>query len=239
MNSNIKGTQVVVVGASSGVGRATAAMAAAAGARVLMIARREAVLIQESGRLGAGAGWAVADMTDSASMVQAMSAVAEIDHVVICAAADELKRAVPISELNAEQVERSFDRVRGYINTIQAVLPRLAPRASITLWCGVSAIHPPATGFTVLAAENASIVGLGKALAVELAPVRVNVVMSGLVDTPIHDHDRDALAEWAGVQLPARRLGQPEDLADAALFLMTNSYATAQTFVIDGGLTAI
>lgn len=237
--SSIEGHRVVVVGASSGVGRATAAMAAAAGADVLLIARRESVLIEEARRIGPAATWAAADMTDRTAMADALRTVQRVDHLVICAVADELKRTGPIAELTTEQVERSFDRARGYTTTIQAAVPLLGHGGSITLWCGVSAIRPPATGFSLLAAENAAVSGLGRALALELAPVRVNVVMSGVVDTPIHAHDREGLEAWARTSLPARRLGTPEDLAEAAMFLMTNRYATGQTFVVDGGLTAM
>jgi NAD(P)-dependent dehydrogenase (short-subunit alcohol dehydrogenase family) len=82
-------------------------------------------------------------------------------------------------------------------------------------------------------------VGLGRALAVELAPIRVNVLMAGLVDTPIHRATREQTKTWAETALPVRRFGRPEDIADAILTLLTNPYTTGQTLVVDGGLSLI
>ncbi|RWC31029.1 MAG: SDR family oxidoreductase [Mesorhizobium sp.] len=95
---------------------------------------------------------------------------------------------------------------------------------------------PSRYGFSLLAAEGASIPGFGKALARELSPVRVTVVMAGLVDTPIKSARREQSAKWAETSLPARRFGQPEDLADAIIFAMRNPYTTGGILVVDGGL---
>src|SRR5262249_10498671 len=150
------------------------------------------------------------------------------------AAGDELAWSAPITELTTEQVERSFDKMRGYLNFARAAAPRV--HVSVTLLSGTSAVRPPA-GFSVLAAANASIVGLGKALALELAPVRVNVVMPDVVDTPRHAGNREMIQARAASS-PARHLGQPEDIAQAIVFLMTNPYMTGHTLIIDGGLVA-
>lgn len=205
----------------------------------ILIARNAAALDAVAAEIGELATTAPADRTDHDAVQRAIGILDRVDHLVITAVADELARAAPIIALSSEQVERSFDRLRGYVNCVQAAAPLLGHHASITLWCGASGVRPPAQGFSLLAAESASVTGLGRALALELAPVRVNVLMSGVVDTAIHAHDREELQAWAERELPARRLGQPEDLADAALFLMTHPYATAQTFLVDGGITAI
>jgi len=242
MARDLSGQQVIVVGASSGVGRATALLAAAQGARVHLIARSVGALesAAAASEIGDGASFAVADMTDRDTMRRAVAGLERVDHLVISSAvADELKRKVEIQAVTPDQIERSFDRLRGYATSVHVVSRLLPPRASIMLWCGASAVRPPQSGFALLAAENASVTGFGRALALELAPIRVNVLMSGVVDTPIHAHDREELKAWAERELPVRRLGEPQGLADAALFLMTNPYVTAQTFLIDGGLTAV
>jgi NAD(P)-dependent dehydrogenase (short-subunit alcohol dehydrogenase family) len=84
---------------------------------------------------------------------------------------------------------------------------------------------------------NASVVSFGKALALEMAPVRVNVVMPDVVDTPRHAGSRDMIRARAQ-SLPARYLGQPEDIAHAIVFLMTNPYMSGHTLIIDGGAVA-
>lgn len=107
---------------------------------------------------------------------------------------------------------------------------------SVVLVSGLMAKRPQ-PGQAVMAAVNAAVEGLVRALAVELAPLRVNAVSPGLV--PAHaDLGKEAVAKrvaYAEQRLPARRVGQPEDIAAAALFLMTNAYATGTVLDVDGG----
>jgi NAD(P)-dependent dehydrogenase (short-subunit alcohol dehydrogenase family) len=123
------------------------------------------------------------------------------------------------------------------VNVTRAAVPRLAERASLTLLTGASAVKPP-SGFSALAAASGAVLSFGKALAVELSPRRVNVVLAGVVDTPIHTENRARIAAFAENDLLARYFGQPEDIADAVLFLMQNPYVTGSTLTIDGGMTA-
>ena len=122
------------------------------------------------------------------------------------------------------------------MNVTRAAAPLLCQRGSGTLLSGTSAAKPP-EGFSVRAAVNAEIVTFGKALALELAPVRVNVVMPDLVDAPRHGEQREQIKAWAEA-LPVRHLGQPEDIAQGIVFLMTNSYMMGHTLVIAGGRLA-
>src|SRR5437868_8157202 len=98
----------------------------------------------------------------------------------------------------------------------------------MTFWCGASAVRPPGAGFSLLAAENSSVGGFVRALARELAPIRVNALMAGVIDTQIHAHQRDTMRDWAERSLPVGRFGRPEDIAEAALFLMRSRYTTGQ-----------
>ncbi len=237
--SELVGKTVAVVGASSGIGLATARLASQNGARIVMLSRSDEKLARAAQSVAGNPIIVALDATDAEAVDQAVRKLERIDHLVLTAVANELKRKSAITSVTDEQVERSFDRIRSYVTIIRAVVPKLAERGSITLMCGASAIRPPKSGFTLLAAENASVPGFGRALALELAPIRVNVVMAGVVDTPIHEHDRAKLKDWAERELPARRFGHPGDIANAILFVMTNPYATAQTFIVDGGITAI
>lgn len=237
--SDLTGKAVAVVGASSGIGLATARLASKNGARIVMLSRSEEKLTRAAQSVAGDPIIVALDATDVDAVNRAARKLGQIDHLVLTAVANELKRTSIIASVTDEQVERSFDRIRSYVTIIRAFVPQLAERGSITLMCGASAIKPPKSGFTLLAAESASVTGFGRALALELAPIRVNVVMAGVVDTPIHDHDHDDLKVWAERALPARRFGQPGDIAHAILFLMTNPYATAQTYIVDGGITAL
>lgn len=231
-------SHTVVVGASTGVGLATARRFASSGDRLTLIARSETGLLAAAASIGGNPRVLAVDMKDGKSVSKAFDNDT-IDHVVLTAVTGEMSRLAPLGELDAVQIEASFDKLRGYVSFLQAVLPNLAERASITMLCGVSAFRPGKSGFSLLSAESASIAGLGKALSLELAPRRVNVLMCGVLDTTIHGEDRSALRAWAEESLPARHLGQPEDVADYIFTLANNRYATGSVATLDGGLVLI
>lgn len=231
---------VVVVGASSGIGLATAKAAAARGADVVMLSRSQAKLDEAAKTATGGTTRAIAmDTLDAAAVNRVMATIGPVDHLVLTAVANELGSSAAIRVLTNEQVERTFDKLRGFVNVTRAAVPLLREYGSIILISGASAAKPPREGFSVLAAASGSILSFGKALALELAPIRVNVLMSGVVDTPIHAGRREEMKAWAEKDLPTRRFGQPEDIAHAIEFLMTNPYVTATTLTVDGGYVAI
>ncbi|MGQ2903328.1 MAG: SDR family oxidoreductase [Neoaquamicrobium sediminum] len=237
MERKLEGQTIVVVGASSGVGRAVVEVAAAGGAKVVMLSRSADKLAAAAEGIESVTYRHPVDMRNAKDVEAALSAYDCIDHLVLTAVADENARAKPIIELDGEDLERSFDKLRGYFTVIKATASRLLSTGSVTMMCGAAALRPPATGFSLLAAEGAAIPGMARALARELSPVRVNVIMAGVVDTPIHDNDREAIASWAETSLPTRRFGQPSDIADAIIFAMGNPYFTGATLTIDGGLS--
>jgi NAD(P)-dependent dehydrogenase (short-subunit alcohol dehydrogenase family) len=224
---------VVIVGASSGIGLATAKATAAHGARVIMVSRTRARLEDAAKKVPGTTQTVATDMLDREAVDSTIAAIAPIDHLVLTAVGDEYALFGPITALTSAQVERSFDKFRGFVNVVRAAAPRLRERGSITLLSGAGAVKPP-VGTSLAAAANGSIVSFGRALALELAPVRVNVVMPGAVDTPLHGGRRADVRRWAE-SLPARHLGRPDDIARAVMFLMTNPYVTGHTLVIDGG----
>jgi NAD(P)-dependent dehydrogenase (short-subunit alcohol dehydrogenase family) len=235
MNALTKQT-VAIVGASSGIGLATAKAVALEGANVFMLSRSQAKL-EEAAKTVHGKVRAIAmNMLDRAEVDSAISSIGAIDHLVLTAAGDELSYRGRITELTTEQVEHSLDKLRGYVNVTRAAAPLMRERGSITLLSGTSAVKPLA-GFSVLAAGNAAIVSFVKALALELAPIRVNVVMPDVVDTPRHAGNSEMIRARAE-SMPARHLGQPEDVAHAIIFLMTNPYMDGHTLIIDGGIGA-
>jgi NAD(P)-dependent dehydrogenase (short-subunit alcohol dehydrogenase family) len=229
--------RVVVVGASSGIGLAVAVAAAQEGAEVVMASRTRDKLERAASAVP-GARAVPLDMLDPASIARAMDSIVSLDHLVLTAVGDEYAVMGRLADVSDAQVERSFDKVRGYVNVVRAALPRLREGGTITLVSGAGALKAP-VGTSLAAAANAAIASLGRALAVEVAPLRVNVVMPGPVDTPLHGDRRSTLEEWArSPALPARRFGQPEDIAHAILFLIANPYVTAHTLVVDGGYVA-
>jgi NAD(P)-dependent dehydrogenase (short-subunit alcohol dehydrogenase family) len=224
-----------IVGASSGIGLATAKAAALLGASVIMLSRSQARL-EEAAREVKGTVRTVAmNMLDPGSVERAITSVGPIHHLVLAAAGNELACRGRIADLSSEQIERSFDKLRGYPNVMRAAAGLVRERGSVTLLSGTSALKP-SQGFSVLAAANASVVSFGKAVVSELAPIRVNVVMPDVVDTPRHTVNREMIQARAQ-SMPARHLGQAGDIAHGIVFLMTNPYMTGHTLVMDGGIT--
>jgi NAD(P)-dependent dehydrogenase (short-subunit alcohol dehydrogenase family) len=115
---------------------------------------------------------------------------------------------------------------------------RIGPRGSITFTAGLAKDRPRPTG-SVVAAVNGALVSLARALAVEMAPVRVNVVSPGVVDTPLWDaisgDEKEARLAKVGRTLPVGRVGTTEELAQAYLYLMQNGFTTGTAIHVDGG----
>jgi NAD(P)-dependent dehydrogenase (short-subunit alcohol dehydrogenase family) len=116
--------------------------------------------------------------------------------------------------------------------------PKMNGSGSITFMSGTAA-QRPIGGMSVASASCGAVEAFARALAVDLAPIRVNTIQPGFVDTPLLDEflgaQRAEILAAAAARLPVRRIGQPEDIADAVLFLMKNGYVTGITLTIDGG----
>jgi NAD(P)-dependent dehydrogenase (short-subunit alcohol dehydrogenase family) len=229
---------VVIVGASSGIGLATAQVASQAGAEVVMVSRSLDRLSEAARKIPGKAIVHALDMLDAAGVTKLFAQLTRVDHLVLTAVANERQRQGNLVDLDQEQFEGSLDKFRGFFNITRAAVPKMAPRGSITLTSGDSAFKPSRHGMSVLAAVNGAIAAFGRALALELSPIRVNVISPGVVDTPLWSTaQREAMKTWAeSKDLPAQRFGQPGDIAHAILFLMTNPYVTGNILFVDGGL---
>ena len=228
--------KVVVVGASSGIGLAASREAATQGAKVIMVGRSRTKLDRAAAEVGGAVQLISVDMLDQSAVDLAVPSMGAIDHLVLSAVTDEQSGAGRIVDLSDREVEHSFNKLRGYVNFTRAAVPKLKEHGSITLLSGAGALKAP-LGSSIVSAANGSIVSFGRALALELAPIRVNVVMPGPVDTPLHGGGRERVKAWTE-SLPARHFGQPVDIARAIVFLLTNPYVTGHTLIIDGGYLA-
>lgn len=233
---SLQNQRVVVVGGSSGIGLAVAQAAAAQGARVVLASRSQAKLDAALATLGAGHDAVALDFTVEKQVRRLFERLGALDHLVVTAAQGV---AGPFLELEPAKVREVFEgKFLGQYLCARFAAPLIRPSGSITLFSSLAA-HRAMPGLSAMAAMNGAVEALARTLAVELAPTRVNVVAPGVVDTPAHrwmpDAQRRAWFDGLAAMLPARRVGRPEDVAQAVLFLMTSSYTTGHVLRIDGG----
>ena len=228
----LKGKKVVVVGGSSGIGLATAELATREGAEVIIASRNAERLNAVAGNIGAKA--IAADVTNDKSVEDLFGACGPVDHVVVTAA--QLKsgpfKTVPMDDVRATMEGKFWGAWR------VARFADIRPGGSLTLVSGFLSIRPRPNS-AIVGAANGAIESLARSLALELAPVRVNCVSPGIIDTPI----RAAMPEAARLEmlaktaasLPVGRVGVGEDIARQILAFMTIGFATGSIVYIDGG----
>jgi NAD(P)-dependent dehydrogenase (short-subunit alcohol dehydrogenase family) len=237
MTNPLADQRVVVLGGTSGLGLATARAAAAAGATVVVASSTPARVDAALELLPDDAEGRVVDLGDEAAIARLLVELGRFDHLVYTAGeALQLAMLADTSAADAAAVLRV--RVWGAYAAVRAAAPNLRPGGSIVLSSGTAGPRPSA-GWSVGALICGGMEALTRAFAVELAPLRVNAVRPGVVRTDLWRDlptaDRDALFAGLAASLPAGRVGEPEDVAAANLYLMTNPYTTGTVLTVDGG----
>ncbi len=229
--------RILVVGGGSGIGHAVARAAQVEGAEVVITSTNPEKLKSASDRLG-GAEWALLDITDEVAVSAFFAASGQFDHLVSTAGDWGKARRGPFAEIDFREAEALF-RVRFWGSAILAKhgAARVRPGGSITLTAGMSAYRPQ-VGSVMATAMAGSVEHLTWGLAKELAPVRVNAVFPGGVATEIFQGLSEATrkaeeARFATQPLP--RIGEPDEVAQAYLYLMKGGYTTGQVLQVDGG----
>lgn len=231
----LDGKTVVVIGGGSGIGLACAEAARNAGAEVTIAGRSAERLEDAKTRFGDGVRASSLDVTDEAAVRNLFEGFSRVDHLLVAAA--ETTAAV-VSEAEEAAVRPTLDiRVWGGFFAAKHAADTME-EGSITFLSGTSA-HRPYPGAAMVAASGGAIEAFSRTLALELAPVRVNTICAGFVDTPLLDayygEDRDEEVRKLAASLLVGRIGTPEDIADGALFLMGNGFVTGTVLHIDGG----
>jgi NAD(P)-dependent dehydrogenase (short-subunit alcohol dehydrogenase family) len=240
----LHGNKVVVIGGSSGMGLEVARQVLEAGADVVISSRGKERLQEAAATLNSSGSngrieTCVADIGSREQIKALFASVGELDHLVITAANLVYGPLRTLDEGDVLAAVRS--KLLGPIFAAQECVGRIRRGGSITFITGIAA-RRPMVGGSVAAALNASLEGFGRALALELAPLRVNMISPGWTDTPIWDNMRgmtaaakqERFAAMAG-RLPSGRIGRVEDIASAALLAMTNGFMTGTVVHVDGG----
>lgn len=232
----LNGAHVVVFGGSSGIGLATAVAAKAKGAIVTLIGRTPAKLEAAAREIG-GAQTAIADIAERKSVEAVFYGMTRVDHLVITAGVLHVGKLAD-SDPNQLLVEIQ-QRIAGAVYAIKAALPSMPPTGSIVLMGGQFSDRPPAHGASITAAAVRGIEALARSFALELKPIRVNVIAPGLIDTSLFDvfgpEGRAAIFAQAAEQLPVGRVGRADEVGEAIIFLLSNGYMNAEVLHIDGG----
>jgi NAD(P)-dependent dehydrogenase (short-subunit alcohol dehydrogenase family) len=231
----LQGQTVLVVGRGSGIARAVTLAARDAGAKVIAAGRDKDTLAAAYAGEPAISTETI-DLTDEASIAALSEQLDTIDHVVSTASA---RARGHLAELDRDAIRQSFDtKVIGPLMLAKHLAPRMNDGGSFTLFSGVAAAKI-AVGTLGVAITNGAADVLTRSLALELAPIRVNAISPGVVDTGAWD----ALGEQGkanyfadiSARNPARRIGTADDIANAVLFALTSTFLTGQTLHIDGG----
>jgi NAD(P)-dependent dehydrogenase (short-subunit alcohol dehydrogenase family) len=227
---------VVVVGGSSGIGFATAKAAYAEGASVVIVGRSQERLNQARAEIGNGTRSVQADVEEEASVEAAFTEIGQLDHLFISA---QDAATAPLSETTKNKFRPTLDsKIWGALYVVKYAAARITKGGSIVFISGLAG-RRGYPGFALAGAANAGIEAVARNLAVELAPIRVNTVCAGVIDTSMLDRvfgeQKVQVVEQIAAKLPVQRIGSPQEIAEAVLFLMGNGFMTGSTLLVDGG----
>jgi NAD(P)-dependent dehydrogenase (short-subunit alcohol dehydrogenase family) len=236
----IEGKRIVILGGTSGIGLAVALQALDEGASVLVASKRQEAVdsaqAQFASRAPSRVTAKVVDVASEDAIKEFFGDVGPIDHLVYTAGED-----LPLGPLRSTDLGRARERFEvrywGAFAAVKYGVSSIQKDGSIVLTSGFSATRPR-PGWTSQASIQAAVEGLTRALALELAPIRVNAVSPGVARTPrwnaMAGVDREALYKSAESQ-PVSRAGTADEIAAAYIYLMENTYATGNIIKVDGG----
>src|SRR5882724_8578277 len=239
--SSLEQKRVVVVGGSSGIGLAVAEQAAEQGAKVVIVSSTAERVQKAVESIGGEAQGQAVNVSDEAAVAALFAKLGSFDHLVFTAG-DSL-HLHDLAATDLQQARRAFElRYWAVLAAVKYGSPHIRKGGSIVLTTGVAGQRPH-KGWVISASVCGTIEALTRALAVELAPIRVNAVSPGVVRTNLWQNmssaERERLYESMGNNLPVGRVGEACDIAQAYLFLMQEEFSTGQTLVVDGGTVLV
>jgi NAD(P)-dependent dehydrogenase (short-subunit alcohol dehydrogenase family) len=239
--NGLENKRVVVLGGSSGIGLAVAEEVASQGAKVIVASSNPERVQKAAESIGGEAQGQAVDVADERAVATFFTKLGNFDHLVFTAG-DSL-HLHDLASTDLQQARRAFElRYWAALAAVKYGSPHIREGGSIVLTTGIAG-QRPRKGWVVAASVCGTIEALTRALAVELAPIRVNAVSPGVVRTNLWQNmssaDREQLYESVGKSLPVGRVGEAHDIAQAYLFLMQEGFGTGQTLVVDGGTVLV
>jgi NAD(P)-dependent dehydrogenase (short-subunit alcohol dehydrogenase family) len=234
---NLKNQRVVIIGGTAGIGLAVAALAIQEGASVVVASGTKDRVQKAIKQLGPEADGNVLNVLVEDQVDEFFQVVGEVDHLVYTAG-DALTIAQS-GTLSLKDAKQRFDvRYWGAYLAVKFGHSKIRAQGSIVLTSGVAG-QRPMKGWTLLASITGAMESFTRALAIDLAPIRVNLVSPGAVRTELWDFlpetEREALYRQFVEKLPVGRIGEPSDVAEAYVYLMKNRFSTGSIVVTDGG----
>lgn len=233
---DLPGQTVVVIGGSSGIGLETARRARAEGADVILTGRDPSRLQRAAKELDARST-AAFDATDPDQLARFFGDLPDpVDHVMVTAGGSYYS---PLAEMDFAKVRRAFDEHLVLpLQIARQAVARVRPGGTLVFMAGAGA-RRPGVGLAIAGILSAGLPALIANLALELAPIRVNLIAAGFVDTPLSasllGDDLKQRRDQLRAVLPIRRVVEPTDVAALAVHLMTNTALTGATYDVDGG----
>jgi NAD(P)-dependent dehydrogenase (short-subunit alcohol dehydrogenase family) len=230
-------SRVVVIGGSSGMGLATAKLLSKEGAQVIIASRSRDKLKDALPAISGISEARQLDFSKEDEVQEFFNSLGAFNHLVLMAAGKPAWGK--LSDIQSSVLESAFKtKFWGYFLCAKYGAPHIREKGSILFTIG-GAARSAIAGTAGVASVNGAIMCMAMTLAKELAPIRVNVLSPGLVDTPAYNwmstEEKKAFFRQMGGNLPVGRVGQPDDLAQAALYLISNSFTTGAILDVDGG----
>jgi NAD(P)-dependent dehydrogenase (short-subunit alcohol dehydrogenase family) len=233
----LQNQKIVVIGASQGMGFATAKLLASQGNEVIIASKTKEKIEQAAIEIGNKTIAKTLDFTDELSVKNFFEEVGSFDHLVLIGAG--LPAWGTFTQFESKALKDAFDtKFFGYYYSAKHAIPQLRKDGSIVMVIG-GAARKAIVGTSGVAAVNGAILAMGRTMTLELAPLRVNIVSPGLVDTPAYnwmdEEQKQAFFRQMGGQLPVGRVGKPEEVAHIIETILDNNYISGAVIDVDGG----
>ena len=225
--------RTVVIGGTSGIGLEVARERAARGDEVVLTGRDPDRAAEVAASVGESVSGIAVDLNETHGLADALAGVGEVDRLVVAAIERDQNT---IAEYDVDRATKlAVLKLVGYTEVIHTLLPRMNPESSVVLFGG-RAKDRPYPGSITVSTVNGGVVGLVNALALEMAPIRVNALHPGIVgDSPFWAGKPDSVMDGYVSRTPTKRLASMEDIVGAVDFLLENRSVNATNLYVDGG----